>query len=44
MDIRKNFFSKRVGKHWDRLPRKLVELPSQEVFKGHTDVMLRDIV
>lgn len=42
MDIRKNLFSKRIGKH--RLPRKLVESPSQEVFKGHADVVHRDIV
>lgn len=42
MDIRKNFFRKRVGNY--RLPRKLLESSSQEVFKGHTDVVLRDIV
>lgn len=41
MGIRNNFFSKQVGKHWNRLPRKLLESPSQEVFKGHADVVLR---
>ena len=44
LDIRKNFSTERLDKHWNRLSREVVESPSLEVLKTHVDMGLRDMV
>ncbi|KFM01641.1 hypothetical protein AS27_01219, partial [Aptenodytes forsteri] len=44
LDIRKTFFTVRVVKHWQRLPREVVDAPSLETFKVRLDGALSNLV
>ncbi|KFQ77779.1 hypothetical protein N337_12418, partial [Phoenicopterus ruber ruber] len=44
LDIRKKFFTMRVVKHWNRLPREVVGAPSLETFKVKLDGALGSLI
>ncbi|KAK4806781.1 hypothetical protein QYF61_005577 [Mycteria americana] len=44
LDIRKHFFTKSVVKHWNRLPREVVNAPCLSVFKRHLDNALNNML
>jgi len=44
IDIRKKFFTMRVVKHWNRLPREAVDAPSLAVFKAGLGGALSNLV
>ncbi|KFQ85855.1 hypothetical protein N337_07117, partial [Phoenicopterus ruber ruber] len=44
LDIRKKIFMMRVVKHWNRLPREVVDAPSLEVFKARLDMALSNLI
>ncbi|KAK4827069.1 hypothetical protein QYF61_013710 [Mycteria americana] len=44
LDIRKKFFMMRMVRHWNRLPREVVDAPSLEVFKARLEGALSNLV
>ncbi|CAM4492447.1 unnamed protein product [Caretta caretta] len=44
LDIRKNFFTRRMVKHWNALPREVVEPPSLDIFKVRFDKALAGMI
>ncbi|KFQ74634.1 hypothetical protein N335_12937, partial [Phaethon lepturus] len=44
LDIRKKFFTVRVVKHWNRLPREVVDALSLEVFKVRLDAAWSNLI
>ncbi|KFP11760.1 hypothetical protein Z169_06931, partial [Egretta garzetta] len=44
LDLRKKFFTMRVVKHCNRLPREVVEAPSLETFKARLDGALSNLI
>ncbi|KFQ35607.1 hypothetical protein N331_01980, partial [Merops nubicus] len=44
LDIKKKFFTMKVVKHWNRLPREAIEAPSLETFKVKLDRALSNLL
>ena len=44
LEIRKKFFTLRVVRHWNRLPRVVVDAPSLKAFKARLDGALSNLV
>ncbi|KFQ03016.1 hypothetical protein N330_08154, partial [Leptosomus discolor] len=44
LDTRKKFFTVRVVRHWNRLPREAVAAPSLAVFEARLDGALSTLV
>ncbi|KFV90861.1 hypothetical protein N327_12031, partial [Fulmarus glacialis] len=43
LDVKKHFFTDSVVRHWDRLPKELVNAPCLPVFQRHLDNALNNM-
>ncbi|KFV00038.1 hypothetical protein N340_11003, partial [Tauraco erythrolophus] len=44
LDLRKRFFTLMVVRHWNRLPREAVDVPSLDLFKVGLDKALGNLI
>ncbi|KFV06863.1 hypothetical protein N340_08211, partial [Tauraco erythrolophus] len=44
LDLRKKFFTQRVVRHWNRLPREVADAPFLTAFKARLDEALVNLV
>ena len=44
LDLRKKFFTVRVTRHWNRVPREVMAAPSLAVFEARLDGALSNLV
>jgi len=44
LDTRKKFFTMRVVRHWHRLPREVLDVPSLQTFKARLDGALSNLI
>ncbi|KFO89913.1 hypothetical protein N320_04131, partial [Buceros rhinoceros silvestris] len=44
LDIKNTFFTMRVVKHWNRLPKEVVDVPSLGTFKVRLDGTLGNLI
>ncbi|KFQ04303.1 hypothetical protein N329_07025, partial [Haliaeetus albicilla] len=44
LDVRRKFFTVRVVRHWNRLPREVVDAPSLAMFKARLDEALSNLL
>ncbi|KFZ51058.1 hypothetical protein N338_09128, partial [Podiceps cristatus] len=44
LDVRRKFFTMRVVKHWNGLPKEVVDVPSLETFKTRLDGALSNLI
>ncbi|KFV56366.1 hypothetical protein N341_04334, partial [Tyto alba] len=44
LDVRKTFFTVRVVRHWNRLPREVADAPPLEAFKARLDGALSNLI